>query len=67
MSPQGPKGDRGRDGSSGGTCFGCVATLLLLCAIFFGLATPRGTFHIDFFPPAIRLEGAAAVTTGGGE
>ena len=68
---RGPKGDTGSSGSDGGSCFGCVLSLLVLAAILFGLATPWGTLHIDFFPPAIRLEGTtpagSGAALGGGE
>lgn len=41
---------------SGCGCFGTIVGILLLCALFVGVITPWGVFHIDFFPPAIRLE-----------
>jgi hypothetical protein len=37
-------------------CLGCLVTILLICAVAVGLATPWGRLEIDFFPPAVRLE-----------
>lgn len=37
-------------------CLGCLTTILLLGALWFGLPTPWGTLDIDIFPPAIELD-----------
>lgn len=43
--------------SSGGFgCIGIIVFVLTMWSLFFGLPTPWGTFHIDIFPPAIRIE-----------
>ncbi len=34
-------------------CFGMLLLLFLLWAIWFGVATPWGTFNIDIIPPRI--------------
>ena len=50
------------DKAVGGGCAGCSGLLFLMFllfvfwTIFFGIQTPWGIFHVDFFPPAIRLE-----------
>lgn len=41
-------------------CGGCITFLLFLFtmwAIFFGLPTHWGTLELDFFPPAVKLNG----------
>lgn len=35
-------------------CGSLILTILVLWALFFGLATPWGTYNIDLFPPQIR-------------
>ncbi len=37
-------------------CWSLILTILVLWALFVGLPTPWGEFHIDLIPPAIRLE-----------
>lgn len=39
-------------------CVSLIVTILVLWTLWFGLPTPWGIFHIDIFPPAIRLKEA---------
>lgn len=39
-----------------GGCVGMILTILVLCALWFGLPTTWGTLEVDLLPPAIRLE-----------
>lgn len=41
--------------NAGCGCVSFIATILALWALWFGLSTPWGVFHIDLFPPAIRM------------
>lgn len=36
-------------------CWSLILTVLVLWALFVGLPTPWGEFHVDLIPPAIRL------------
>lgn len=42
--------------SSGRGCFGLIAGILALWALWFGLRTAWGTLQIDLFPPGVYLE-----------
>ncbi len=44
------------DGCGCGSIVGGIAAILVLWALWFGLPTPWGTYNIDIFPPAIRLQ-----------
>lgn len=39
-----------------GGCLSFIVAILTLWSLWFGLSTPWGKFHIDMFPPAVRLE-----------
>lgn len=39
-----------------GGCGGCLLTIFILWALWFGLPTPWGTVNLDIIPPAVRME-----------
>lgn len=43
-------------GNNGCGCFGLIVTILVLWALWFGLPTSWGVFHIDIFPPAVWVK-----------
>lgn len=43
--------------SSGGCgCVGFIVFVLVMWSLFFGLPVGDSVYHIDLFPPAIRVE-----------
>lgn len=47
---------------SGCGCVPAILTILAIWTVLIGLPTPWGVFHIDIFPPAIRLEVSEVVS-----